>query len=192
MSAALEHTRLIYVSQATFKPFHTPEGMECHVAEILAVSRKNNQQQQLVGALYYGNGKFFQCLEGEKNAVQALYTKLQDDPRHDRLTILHQEPIQQLSFQNWDMKYAMLDQHARDFIKQHGFRKFDPYQFTPSMVQQFVQLMQLNGTDVPEAVLQHAINTPIPEAKPVNALAYLVIAAGMIALLFGLVSLSNL
>jgi len=191
MNTSAPLTRLVYVSQATFKPFHTPEGMECHVAEILAISRKNNQQQQLVGALYYGSGNFFQCLEGEKTAVEALYAKLQHDSRHHRLTILHQEPIAQLGFQDWDMKYAMIDQQARDFIKQQGLRKFDPYQFSPKMTQQFLQIMLQNSKDVPATMLQQAIDTPIPDIKPLTSLHYLIMAVVLIIVVLVAVSLSS-
>jgi len=192
MNTSASFTRLVYISQATFKPFHTPAGMECHVAEILAVSRRNNQKQNLVGALYYGSGNFFQCLEGEKTAVEALYAKLQHDSRHHRLTILHQEPIVQLGFQDWDMKYAMIDQQARDFIKQHGFRKFDPYQFSPAMTQQFVQIMLQNSQDVPSDILQHAIDTPIPEAKPLTPLHYLIMAVLLIVVVCAAIALSSM
>jgi hypothetical protein len=192
MTVSPSLTRLVYVSQATFKPFHTPEGMECHVAEILAVSRRNNQQQNLVGALYYGSGNFFQCLEGEKTAVEALYNKLQHDSRHHRLKILHQAPIDTLGFPEWDMKYTMIDQQARDFIKQHGFRKFDPYQFTPDMVQQFIRIMLLNSQDVPAPVLQQAIDTPMPAIQPLARMNYLLIVALSIILVFAVISLSTL
>ena len=156
-------TRLTYVSQATFKPFHTPEGMECHVAQILTISRKNNRENQLFGALYYGSGNFFQCLEGEKTAVEALYNRLKKDLRHNNLKILQQQPIEQFSFADWDMKYAMIDQQARDFIKQHGLRKFDPSQFSPEMTQQFINILVNNGQDIPEHALQQAVQTAIPE-----------------------------
>lgn len=54
--------RLTYVSKATFKPFGGADGVDKKVAQILSVARRENKKNNLVGALYYGNGCFFQCL----------------------------------------------------------------------------------------------------------------------------------
>lgn len=165
MDQAMQLVRLVYISQATFKPFHTAEGMECHVAQILSISRKNNKKRQLFGALYYGNSNFFQCLEGEKKAVESLLAKIQLDTRHQNLKILHEEPIEQLSFQDWEMKYALLDQQARDFLKQHDLHKFDPYQFNMGMTQQFVGILLASNQEIPVQTLQQAADTEIPVAS---------------------------
>ena len=182
MTQALQLIRLVYASQATFKPFHTPEGMECHVAQILTTSRQNNQKNQLVGALYYGSGNFFQCLEGEAEAVYSLYAKLQNDTRHQNIRILHKEPIERLSFQNWEMKYALLDKQARNFLKQHKLNKFDPDQFNLEMIQQFVGILLSSNQEIPLQALQQAAATEIPQASLAQGKSVLLLA--MFALLF--------
>lgn len=101
--------RLVYASKATFKPFAADQGIDKNVASILATARRENKRNNLVGALYYGNGCFFQCLEGTREAIDALYAKLQKDPRHTQLQILSTQPISQIGFSSWEMKYATID-----------------------------------------------------------------------------------
>ena len=53
--------RFAYASHSTFNPFASPEGIDVNIAQILEAARQNNKKNNLVGALYYGNGCFFLC-----------------------------------------------------------------------------------------------------------------------------------
>lgn len=134
--------RMSYASKATFKPFNAVDGVDKNVANILSVARRENRKNNLVGALYYGNGSFFQCLEGQKSDIDALYAKLEKDPRHTDLKVLSVEPITQRGFLSWEMKYAQIDQEVRGFLKNHQLGKFDPYRFSPGMTAELVALLQ--------------------------------------------------
>ncbi len=149
--------RLCYVSRATFKPY-TVNGMDQQVAGILSQSRINNQRRNLVGALYYANGVFFQCLEGEESAIDQLLAQLQQDSRHTDLRVLSRLPIRERAFQDWEMKFAMLDREIRQFLREQQLPKFDPYKFTPAMTEELVKVL-LAAQDVEseqlEAVAAH-------------------------------------
>ena len=134
--------RMAYASKATFKPFNTEKGVDGNVADILTTARRKNRQNNLVGALYYGNGCFFQCLEGRKQDIDALYAKLEKDLRHTELLVLSVEPIEQVGFLSWEMKYAQIDQEVRAFLKSHQLGKFDPYRFTPEMTAELIAVLQ--------------------------------------------------
>lgn len=134
--------RMAYASKATFEPFNVEKGVEGNVANILKIARRNNRKNNLVGALYYGNGSFFQCLEGRKQDIDALYAKLEKDLRHTDLQVLSVEPIQQVGFLSWEMKYAAIDQEVRSFLKNHQLGKFDPYRFTPEMTAELISVLQ--------------------------------------------------
>ena len=134
--------RLAYASRSTFKPFVSASGMDVNIAQILEVARQNNQKNHLVGALYYGNGCFFQCLEGSKQAIDDLYTKLLKDPRHENLKILAYDAIEEAHFSSWEMKFATIDHEVRSFLREHNIHKFDPYQFTPEMTKKLVFMLQ--------------------------------------------------
>lgn len=134
-------TRIIYISRSTFAPMGNGNDIEPNVARILAKSRINNRKNGLVGVLYFGDGCFFQCLEGETQAIDDLYAKLQNDPRHKDLKLLARKTIERRSFIDWSMKYVPIDQQMTQLLKQHGHQSFDPYRFDANMVRQVMQLL---------------------------------------------------
>lgn len=149
--------RVTYVSRSTFKPFGAQSGIEPNVARILSQSRRNNMHRNLVGVLYYGNGCFFQCLEGNSDDIEKLLESLRRDPRHRDLEILSREPIEYLSFMDWNMKYVSVDQKVQELLKQHQMKRFDPYQFNTEMIQQLVNVFHQSAEQLsPVEIEQHA------------------------------------
>lgn len=165
-----ELVRFVYVSRATFKPFNmgAESGLDGHVVKILNQSRKNNQKRNLVGALYYGGGCFFQCLEGAKTDIDALYATLLQDPRHKDLKILSSKPIEKIGFSSWEMKYATIDQEVRTFLRKYNLAKFDPYQFTPEMTEELVSTLQKAEDEISTAALEK-LSTNLPQLPTNNA-----------------------
>jgi len=152
-----ELMRVTYVSRSTFKPFGSQSGIEPNVARILSQSRRNNMHRNLVGVLYYGNGCFFQCLEGKSDDIDKLLESLRRDPRHRDLEILSREPIEQLSFMDWNMKYVSVDQKVQELLKRHNMKRFDPYQFSPEMIKQLVEVFHQSPEPVsPSEMEEHA------------------------------------
>ena len=98
--------QIIYISRSTFISSGLVRGIEPNVARILAKSRINNRRNGLVGVLYFGDGCFFQCLQGEEAAVDALYARLESDSRHKDLKLFSRKQISALSFADWSMKYV--------------------------------------------------------------------------------------
>ncbi|RPD45224.1 BLUF domain-containing protein [Hymenobacter sediminis] len=72
---------------------------------LLEQARQANTQAQITGLLVYGNGQFMQVLEGEEAALQALYQKLQADPRHAGVVKLADKAIEHRSFSEWSMGF---------------------------------------------------------------------------------------
>jgi hypothetical protein len=97
---SIEH--LIYASVAT-KDFGAPE-----LAELLEKARKANESLGLTGMLLYteSDGRFFQVLEGEPEAIDQLSQKLSLDKRHSHLTLIIREPIAARSFADWTMGFS--------------------------------------------------------------------------------------
>ena len=96
--------QIIYISRSSFITTTNSTEIEPNVARILAKSRVNNRKNGLVGVLYFGDGCFFQCLEGEETEVDKLYSKLQQDARHKDLKLISRKLINTLTFTNWAMK----------------------------------------------------------------------------------------
>ena len=74
---------------------------ESDVKQILTASRENNSGWNISGMLLFIDNTFFQILEGDKAEVNALYEKINMDPRHERVMKLIQEPIKNREFSEW-------------------------------------------------------------------------------------------
>lgn len=152
--------RLVYASRANFKSSPALQGIEPTVARILMQSRKNNPRQKIGGVLYYGNGYFFQCLEGESDAVNRLISKLRQDERHRDLEIVKLSQVRQRLFSNWSMKYIALESDVRDLLARFGVKQFDPYQFSDEVIDGMVALFsKISGNGQPD---QNYIDQPKP------------------------------
>lgn len=162
--------QVIYISRSTFESQETINKIEPNVARILAKSRINNRLNGLVGVLYFGDGVFFQCLEGDEDAVNTLLKKLEADSRHKDLKIISKKYIDKLSFGDWAMKFAPLDEQIKQFLKEHHFQTFDPYLFSGEITNKFLNLL-FNAHDSSELQLPSTSNTAINhEQDPINTL----------------------
>ena len=90
---------LVYLSQAT----HDFEAEE--LADLLAVSRRNNASTGITGLLMYESRLFMQALEGPRAAVEALFQKIIRDPRHAEVQIICEDHIQNRYFGPWRMAF---------------------------------------------------------------------------------------
>lgn len=159
-------TRLAYSSKATFEPFSKTESkLDPRVADILHVARENNRKNHLYGALYYGNGNFFQCLEGSEQDINTLYEKLLKDPRHSAVKVLLREPIERITFGDWEMKFALVDEKVRGLLREYQLSKFNPEAFNTDMTKKLVSVLQSDRNDVPDQVIETSRCDPVPVAK---------------------------
>jgi hypothetical protein len=138
--------RMVYASRATFTPSRQGSGIELEVARILMQSRRNNPRSGLVGALYYGDGCFFQCLEGEASAIDELCARIAKDPRHRDMQVLGQHPIEARSFSVWAMKYVPNASAVQALMARHGHKSFDPFNFDETLIAAMLDLLR-QGSD---------------------------------------------
>ena len=94
--------RIIYTSQAS-QPFS-----EAGLTALLTYARRANAEYRITGALVYGDGQFVQVLEGEHEAIAALYAKIAQDPRHTSVFKLTDEAIAQRHFAEWSMGFRVV------------------------------------------------------------------------------------
>jgi len=93
----------IYCSVSTKGAF-SPADLE----SLLAECREKNSRADLTGMLLYSDGTFFQVLEGDRQVVEGLLERLTKDKRHQRVTRIVLEPIEERAFTQWTMGYAKL------------------------------------------------------------------------------------
>lgn len=79
------------------------------VKDILAKALLNNPRNKVTGMMLYADGDILQVLEGPKEAVTALFKKIQCDVRHTDVFIVLDEPLQARHFPEWSMGYKKLD-----------------------------------------------------------------------------------
>ncbi len=133
---------LSYASQAT----SLPEALGRDLNEILDTARLYNPQHQITGVLYFGQGHFFQYIEGPKDAMEQLYQAILHDPRHCNVQLLDRGVVQQRRFGRWSMKYVMLNDALRRWLHERHFSTFDPYRLQGPLLEQFVaKLQHLHG-----------------------------------------------
>ncbi|QDT45167.1 Blue light- and temperature-regulated antirepressor YcgF [Gimesia alba] len=104
--------QLIYVSKSVVPM--SKEGLN----EILGVACRNNATQEITGVLVYDRGHFFQVLEGERDDVESVFSKIQKDNRHYQINRIISDTIKKRFFPNWNMGlYNMDDCKKIDFYK---------------------------------------------------------------------------
>lgn len=121
--------------------------------ELLALldgARSFNRQHQLTGMLLYKNGAFLQLLEGPIGELEALYARIEKDPRHRSVSIILCGEAER-QFENWSMAFENLTnwrsprifQSASDLLS----APFDPIYFgaNPSQAQQFILAFRGRG-----------------------------------------------
>lgn len=115
------HIRLIYASHAAHIIYLED------IKDILATSRRMNAERNVTGMLCHGNGRFIQYLEGEAEAVDALYAHVQSDPRHKDIQLLDRQIVMQRLFPDWNMGFiSALDLRLRDIFKSLSLENFTP------------------------------------------------------------------
>jgi hypothetical protein len=92
--------QVIYTSTAT-----RPQT-EDDLAALLDKAREYNEQLGLSGLLIYDDGAFFQILEGEDDALEQLYERIEQDPRHHDMFLLLRRPIAERNFAGWSMGFC--------------------------------------------------------------------------------------
>jgi hypothetical protein len=95
---------LVYCSRATAGIDDTA------VARIIEAAQRDNPRQGITGLLVFGSGIFFQWLEGSRERVSGLMTRLRGDTRHHSIVQLSDsEEVRERLFPDWDMELVDSD-----------------------------------------------------------------------------------
>ncbi|GAA5523897.1 hypothetical protein Maes01_00446 [Microbulbifer aestuariivivens] len=125
-----ELVRLVYASKASFMPMPASSGVEPTVARILMQSRQNNSRKDVGGVLYFGDGFFFQALEGDRGTVTETFERISADSRHQQVTTLSMKTVTTRLFADWSMKYVPAEKSLREFLGRRGYTRFQPLRFS--------------------------------------------------------------
>lgn len=128
--------RLVYFSRST------RDMTLLDIQKILEVARDNNNALQICGMLCYEQRYFLQALEGERDVVNELYLDIAGDPRHDEVTIISYNEVEDRWFGAWNMGFAPASDDFYALLSELGKNEFRPADFTPE--QAFSLLMKLS------------------------------------------------
>jgi Sensors of blue-light using FAD len=120
--------RLLYVSRAV-------DADHAQATEsILQASRNHNMANGITGILCYGGGLYLQAIEGGRNAVNALYTQITRDARHQDVVLLHYEEILERRFGGWTMGQVNMAKINTSIVLKYSERpELDPYAVSGKM-----------------------------------------------------------
>lgn len=138
MDSSTDLICLSYCSTATFASAPRGYGVDPEVTRILVHSRRNNARLDVGGVLHFGGGYFFQYLEGPADAIDGLYARICRDRRHRDVQRLTRRPIRSRRFEQWSMKFVAIERIVGEVLRRHGMEEFDPYRFTPALIDDLV------------------------------------------------------
>ena len=89
---------------------------------LLNGARLFNLAHGITGLLLHRDDSFLQVIEGSKRQVLALYERIRQDPRHQRVETLFEDYIDEREFSEWHMGFIELD--GVDVSLLPGFSRF--------------------------------------------------------------------
>lgn len=106
----MEEHRTVYLSKAVNAFTRTD------LATILEQSRHDNAEADISGLLLYVRGSIIQVLEGEVQAVERLFQRIQTDKRHTDVTRVFDKLITERLFPDWTMGYETVTNRQMEGI----------------------------------------------------------------------------
>jgi hypothetical protein len=87
------------------------EGVDdAEVGRIVEAAKRSNLARGITGVLVFGNGVFFQLIEGPAAQIQKLIATLHRDPRHyDVVSLDWSEERRERLYPNWEMERVTAD-----------------------------------------------------------------------------------
>jgi Sensors of blue-light using FAD len=79
------------------------------VADIASKARPANQRLGLTGLLLFDGARFCGQLEGQQRDVLAKLDRIEQDPRHRQVEVLHYGPLAERRFNRFSTGYPLLE-----------------------------------------------------------------------------------
>ena len=158
--------RLIYASTAT-------EGVGMtEFKGILQQSQANNHRRDLTGVLAFNSKVFLQALEGSREQINELYSRLTRDTRHHTVAVLDYAEIEERDWSQWSMGFAAQSADNRAlFLKYSGQSVFNPYAMRGSAVKKLLGELVGKSISMTVPMPPTAFAAPAPAASAITPLA---------------------
>ncbi|MDH7445129.1 BLUF domain-containing protein [Aquimarina sp. 2201CG14-23] len=113
--------------------------------ELFEFVRINNNNLNITGILMYSDGNFFQVLEGEKDQVDSLFKKIQQDSRHHNVIKIFDREITSCSFSEYHSSFKVLGKNydhgeLQHFLKEEKFHNPENFKNIFYLANKFLKL----------------------------------------------------
>lgn len=92
-----------WISCLTYKSIATASPSATDLHALVGKARARNRKLSVTGMLLYEHGSFLQTLEGPPEQLDALWTSIKQDPRHDHIEVLSEHMVPARLFSDWDL-----------------------------------------------------------------------------------------
>ncbi len=117
--------RLIYASKVS------ESVKEKDIQAILETANTKNKALNVTGGLFFNYKYFLQCLEGSRENVSSIYHAIVKDTRHELITMIDFQEIQQRDFSQWSMAYLSHSTVNNAVILEYSSADtFNPFEMT--------------------------------------------------------------
>ncbi|WP_227511766.1 BLUF domain-containing protein [Psychrobacter sp. ENNN9_III] len=137
-SEELDLYQFVYVSRITSTGLSGASTLN----DIAECSIKNNKDDNITGVLCYGNGYFFQCVEGSEQVLTNLKNRLLLDDRHKDIQTLEFSEISERGFTGWSLRSIILERWMISDPKAKALMPFKPYNWAPNEWKQFLKILK--------------------------------------------------
>ena len=110
--------------------------------DIAEVSIAHNKAENISGILCYGNGYFFQYIEGSEQALTNLKSRILKDNRHKDIQTLAFSAITERRFTGWSLRSIILERWMLKDPKVKEFLPFKPYEWASNDWVKFLEILQ--------------------------------------------------
>lgn len=130
--------QIVYTSRITSTGLSSASTLN----DIAKVSIRNNKVDNVTGILCYGNGYFFQCVEGTEQTLTNLKNRILMDDRHKDMQMLEFSAITKRRFTGWSLRSIVLERWMINDPKARAFIPFKPYSWGSDEQRQFLDILQ--------------------------------------------------
>lgn len=130
--------QLVYISRITSTGLSGASTLN----DIAEIAIKNNTVDEVTGILCYGNGYFFQCIEGSEQALTNLKNRILMDARHKDMQTLGFAAIAKRRFTGWSLRSMTLERWMLSDSKVKALMPFKPYEWGTTQWHQFLDVLQ--------------------------------------------------
>ncbi|WP_350559410.1 BLUF domain-containing protein [Psychrobacter sp. CAL346-MNA-CIBAN-0220] len=129
--------QIIYMSRITSTGLSSASTLN----DIAKIAIKNNKADNVTGILCYGNGYFFQCVEGSEQALTNLKNRILTDDRHKDIQMLDFSAITKRRFTGWSLRSIILERWMINDPKAKALMPFKPYSWSSDERHQFLDIL---------------------------------------------------